>query len=132
MFVFFRGVPLISGIAHLEDEKDIKTKQFGLMYTVSRDGPVMTDSSRLQQHHTTSDDPHVYAYDKFHLIFQLCPKQMRQRWQKVVSRNGQSLRVGIKAPMQRCSQNLQHASGHILLHASLWQRVLCYGGLPLF
>ena len=25
--------------------------------TVGRYGPVMTDSSRLQQHHTTSDDP---------------------------------------------------------------------------
>ena len=26
-------------------------------YSVGRYGPVMTDSSRLQQHHTTSDDP---------------------------------------------------------------------------
>ena len=25
--------------------------------SVGRYGPVMTDSSRLQQHHTTSDDP---------------------------------------------------------------------------
>ena len=28
-----------------------------LQYSVGRYGPVMTDSSRLQQHHTTSDDP---------------------------------------------------------------------------
>ena len=34
-----------------------KKRFYGLIRSVGRYGPVMTDSSRLQQHHTTSDDP---------------------------------------------------------------------------